>query len=65
MNFKPMFLFANGERQGNAQVFATEAEALASATDRFMRWTMPQGIDTEETSEPVNYRRDLGRDVPL
>ena len=35
MGFKPMLLFKNGERKGNAQVFATESEARASAKALF------------------------------
>lgn len=60
-----MLLFKDGERQGNAQVFATESEARASAESLFMRWIQPEGFDTEETNNPVNYRRIDGRDQPL
>ena len=59
-NFRPIFLFANNERAGNGQVFATEAEALASAGARFQRWTMPIGFEAEATDLPVTYRWDDG-----
>lgn len=62
MGFKPMLLFKDGERQGNAQVFATESEARASAKSLFMRWIQTEGFDTEETDDPVNYRHLDGVD---
>jgi hypothetical protein len=55
MNYKPMFLFEGGEEQGNAQVFATESEALHSAAARFNVWTMPIDYFAAETSDKVNY----------
>ena len=62
MGFKPMLLFKNGERKGNAQVFATESEARASAKALFFRWIQTDGFDTEETNDPVNYRHVDGVD---
>tara|TARA_R110000751_G_scaffold264104_1_gene363262 strand:+ start:83 stop:283 length:201 start_codon:yes stop_codon:yes gene_type:complete len=58
MSFKPQFEFTGGEKQTNGQAFATKAEALSSAEDRFMRWTMPKGFDAIESDEPVTYRWD-------
>ena len=55
VNYRPMFDFASGERCGNAQVFATKAEAQSSAADRFRVWTMPTGYGVDETTAPVNY----------
>ena len=55
MNYKPMFVFASGERLGNGQVFATREEAESSAQSRFMRWTMPVSYDVDETTEHVTY----------
>jgi hypothetical protein len=52
-----MFIFANGERAGNAQVFDTYKEAHDSAAARFMVWTQPEGFDVDETDDPVNYVR--------
>jgi|TARA_Y100000310_G_scaffold341757_1_gene441959 hypothetical protein len=63
MAYKPVFI-VNDERCTNAQVFATYAEAEASAKARFMVWTMPEGWDVEETDEDVNYKWD-GKDVSL
>jgi hypothetical protein len=56
MNYKPVFIFAGGERCTNAQVFATQTEAYKSAQARFMVWTMPVGIDTETTTDKVTYK---------
>mgnify|MGYP003627547491 CR=1 FL=1 len=65
MGFKPMFIFKDNERQGNAQVFATRAEAHGSAESLFMRWTQPEAFYTEETNDPVNYRHVDGVDHRL
>jgi hypothetical protein len=55
MNHKPAFYFSGQDKPGvNAEVYATQAEALASAEARFMVWTMPTGITTVETEDPVN-----------
>jgi hypothetical protein len=56
-NFRPMFIFANGERVGNAQVFATRQEANDSAVARCMVWTQPAGFGVDETDDLVNYVR--------
>jgi len=64
MSFRPMFEFGPNETQGNAQRFATEAEALASAQARFMVWTMPTGYHVVESADPVNYKFD-GKDVSI
>ena len=55
MNYRPMFVFANGERAGNAQAYDTHPEALKSAADRFRSWTMPTSYDVDTTTEPVTY----------
>ena len=66
MNWKPAFKFDGQEELGlNAQVFATQAEALDSARARFMVWTMPTGYDAVPTEDPVNYEIVDGRDTPL
>ena len=57
LNFRPMFIFKDGERAGNAQVFATRKEAHDSAAARFMVWSTPKGFDVDETDAPVNYVR--------
>ena len=65
MSFRPMFKFANGEVLGNAQRFATEAEARDSAADRFSRWAIPTDYSIEKSDDPVTYRRSNGKDVPV
>ena len=65
-NFRPMFIFKDGERAGNAQVFATYKEAHDSAAARFMVWSTPKGYDVDETDDPVTYARLAKRgDVSL
>lgn len=64
MSWKPEFE-VSGQWYDNAQRFATEAEAKASAYARFMVWTMPSDYRAAESDEPVNYKREDGRDVPL
>jgi len=58
ISYAPMFEFAGGEVQGNAQRFATREEAEGSARARFARWTMPTGYHVAITEDPVNYRYD-------
>ena len=67
MSWKPYFTLASeGDKHcHNAQAFATQEEALASASARFMVWTAPTGCGADESDEPVNYRREDGRDIPL
>jgi len=55
MNYRPVFIFASGERCGNLQVFATREEARNSAESRFRVWTTPTGFSADETSDPVTY----------
>ena len=64
-SFKPVFLFAGGERSSNNQRFASYEEAEASAMARWQVWTMPEGYDVEETNEPINYQRVDGIDSHL
>jgi len=56
LSYRPMFEFTGGEIAGNAQRFATEAEALSSAMARFQVWTMPVGYSVEPSADPVNYK---------
>ena len=64
-SFRPMFTFTNEKAVGNGQRFATQDEALASASARFQVWTMPTGFFAEESADPVNYRHVDGHDLPL
>lgn len=61
-SYKPVFLFAHGERADNTQRFASYEEAEASAMARWLVWTMPEGYEVEETMEPVNYQHVEGKD---
>jgi hypothetical protein len=65
-SWRPMFLIGQDEWCGNAQRFATQEEAQASAQARFMVWTVPAAYRADPTDEPVNYRWDEKQgDVPL
>lgn len=65
MSFKPEFQTGSDPKwYGNAQAFATEAEALESAKARFNVWTMATAYRAVESDEPVNYKWDNG-DVRL
>ena len=56
VNYRPIFILEGNERGKNGQVFETEAEALASASDRLIGWSTPKSYEAEPTSEPVTYR---------
>lgn len=59
MSWKPAFIIKGEEKPcTNAQAFATKDEALASAHNRFMNWTVPTDYTALESDEPVNYRWD-------
>jgi len=64
-SYRPMFTFPSGETVGNAQRFATEAEAEASGRARWRAWSMPVEYSVEASTDPVNYRRAEGRDIML
>lgn len=57
MSWKPEFE-VQGEWSRNGQAFATQDEAMASASARFMVWTTPTGYRAVESSEVPNYRWD-------
>lgn len=55
MNWKPAFSFRGQDKPStNGEVYATKEEALASARQRFMVWTMPEDFTAVETDDPVN-----------
>ena len=60
MSWKPYFK-VQGEWATNGQAFNTELEALASAKQRFMVWTMPTDFEARESDEPVNYMHDFDK----
>jgi hypothetical protein len=55
MSWKPEFLI-DGVWYDNAVRFATEAEAIANAKDKFSKWTMPTDYRSVESPDPANYR---------
>ncbi len=65
MSYRPMFSFPGEGLAGNAQRFATRAEAEASAEARFMVWMAPGGWVVETSTDPVNYQRVAGRDQSI
>lgn len=55
MAWKPAFIFRGEDKPcTNGEVYATQQEALASAYQRFMVWTMPTDYTAVETDDPVN-----------
>jgi hypothetical protein len=55
MSWKPE-VKVNGKWSQNAVVFATEAEAEASAEDLMRRWLLVEDCRAVESDKPVNYR---------
>lgn len=56
MSFKPEVCTASDPKfYSNALSFATEAEALHSASDLARRWYLVTGYRAVESDEPVNY----------
>ncbi len=56
MSLKPSVSTDGGQTfNQNALAFATEAEALAFATDLFNRWLSCTDYRAVESDEPVNY----------
>lgn len=65
MSFKPEFqTIGDSKFYDNAQRFATEAEALASANARMAVWTMCVAVRATESPDPVNYKWD-GADIAV
>ena len=55
MSWKPAFTFKGQEKPStNGETYATEEEALASAAQRFMVWTMPESYLAIESDEVPN-----------
>lgn len=56
MSFKPEVCASpDGSFSQNSLVFATEAEALASAKDLFHRWTLCTAYRAVESNLPVTH----------
>ena len=59
-NWKPAVIADSGGKWSyNAVVFATEAEALASARDLACRWMLVTDFAAHPSDDPVNYHIDL------
>lgn len=66
MSFKPVVQTdSSGQWYGNALRFATCEEALNSARDLSMRWTLVREYDAHESDDPVNYRLSGQTLVPV
>lgn len=66
LSYKPEVIADNsGKFAGNALRFATREEAEANVRDLAMRWTSVRETRVVESDDPVNYRWENGRLVPL
>jgi hypothetical protein len=65
MSWKPVMIISASERTLNSLRFDTETEARGSARALFHRWIVPMGYEAEECTDPVNYRRVGGYDIPI
>ena len=63
-SFKPE-VKVHGSWSSNALRFATKEEAEASADALFRRWLLCESSRAAESSDPVNYKYEGGRDVRL
>jgi hypothetical protein len=65
MSFKPEVIRGDGEWNGNALRFETEAEALANVRDLYSRWTLVKETRVVSSTDAVNYRWVDGRLVAV
>jgi len=56
MGYRPMVNVNGREWCGNGLVFASEAEALASAKNLMSRWMLVTEVRVDEIDAPINYR---------
>jgi len=63
-SWKPEVL-VDGQWATNALRFATEEEAFGSMMMLRMRWWVPTDGRATESEDPINYRHQGGRDVPI
>jgi len=63
-SWKPEVL-VDGKWATNALRFATEEEAFGSMMMLRMRWWVPTDGRATESEDPINYRHQGGRDVPI
>ena len=57
-------VLSDGAWASNAQRFATQDEAARAGVELMTRWSVPEGIATEESDEVVNYEFPEGTDRP-
>lgn len=66
MSWKPEVIAdSSGKWCGNALRFATYQEAYDSAVSLSMRWFAVRETRAVESDDPVNYKRENGKDMPL
>ena len=65
-SFKPEIkAFGENSFCCNALCFATKIEAQESANDLQSRWIMVKETRVVESDDPVNYKRENGKDVHI
>lgn len=64
MSWKPE-VFAEGEWCANGMAFETEAEAKHWADDLLMRWFVPTDARAVESDQPVNYKIEDNKLIPV
>jgi hypothetical protein len=66
MSFKPeVIIMGESDWTGNAFRFGTYQEARASVNDLQSRWLVVSATRVAVSDDPVNYRWDNGRAVPV
>ena len=64
MSFKPEVM-VEGKWSQNGLAFATKEEAEESARSLMDRWFAVNDYRAVESDQPVNYRREHGKDVAV
>lgn len=66
MSWKPEVIAdSSGKWVGNGLRFATKEEAEGNVKDLFSRWMLVRETRVVESPDPVNYRWENGRLVPV
>lgn len=63
-SWKPEFL-VSGKWSTNALRFATELEAMGSVKELMSRWYIPEDGRATQCDDPVNYKFQNGRNMPV
>jgi hypothetical protein len=58
-------VFVDGSWNSNALRFATKEEAEKSGRELLSRWFVPTDSRAAESTDPVNYKFENGRNVRL